>query len=185
MILHATSIDQTWHGVHTHSFHEHQSGQQKPGRSCIYQNNINHQRRHHVCPVLASHPGRLDDDINNNWRETWSEGTCDHQSIIEHEPPVKTGPGLLYPGRIRCSSGDWGIMMERPSVSHTADQRSTGTSVKSDKTHRQISNLWQTFKWSRENLYWTLKKNISGSLTKFEDIMKMTISGNKRKSYQV
>ena len=33
-------------------------------------------------------------------------GTCDHQSIIEHEPPVKTGPGLLYPGLIRCSSGD-------------------------------------------------------------------------------
>ena len=155
MILHATSIDQTWHGVHTHSFPEHQWGQQKAGRSCIYQNNINHQRRHHVCPVLASHPGRLDDDINNNWRETWSEGTCDHQSIIEHEPPVKTGPGLLYPGRIRCSSGDWGIMMERPSVSHTADQRSTGTSVKSDKTDRQIFNLWQTFKWSRENLYWT------------------------------
>ena len=110
----ATSIDQNWHGVHTHSFHEHQSGEQKAGRSCIYQNNINHQRRHHVCPVLASHPGRLDDDINNNWRETWSEGTCDHQSIIEHEPRVKTGPALLYPGLIRCSSGDWGIMMERP-----------------------------------------------------------------------
>ena len=74
----ATSIDQNWHGVHTHSFHEHQSGEQKAGRSCIYQNNINHQRRHHVCPVLASHPGRGggedDDDINNNWGETWSGG---------------------------------------------------------------------------------------------------------------
>ena len=33
-------------------------------------------------------------------------GTCDHQSIIEHESQVKTGPALLYPGLIRCSSGD-------------------------------------------------------------------------------
>ena len=33
-------------------------------------------------------------------------GTCDHQSIIEHELRVKTGPALLYPGLIRCSSGD-------------------------------------------------------------------------------
>ena len=55
-------------------------------------------------PTQAEERG--DDDINPNWRETWSEGTCDHQSIIEHEPPVKTGPGLLYPGPIRCSSGD-------------------------------------------------------------------------------
>ena len=81
-------------------------------------------------------------------------GTCDHQSIIEHEHRVKTGPGLLYPGLIRCSSGDWGIMMERPgmAVSHNPDQRSATTSVKSDKTYRTISNLWQSFKWSRENL---------------------------------
>ena len=53
-------------------------------------------------------------------------GTCDHQSIIEHEHRVKTGPGLLYPGLIRCSSGDWGIMMERPpDISHTRSEVQT------------------------------------------------------------
>ena len=48
MILHATSIDQTWHEFTPTSFHQLQSAWQKVGRYRIYQNSINHQRRQTV-----------------------------------------------------------------------------------------------------------------------------------------